>query len=354
MQSLRESKIKKVGSRGAGSDKMRTLDSDLGAKLAARLARAEAALVPPSEDTVDGCRGAARASVENLRAPVDSDLMAKLSMRKKLADTGDAPQPLTGKEEVSGDAVEQGRSELVSFLANVGELPAEHMTMEPELGDVAESGVILSDMDLGAMMIGHGAGLIGHGGGWGDGALGGMPDTFDAGYLPPYDPSGTGDGVGDPLLEQILRGTLAEAVNAGAVGSLEQVLADALGGEGSTLDPVNDVPVNWGNAAAAVWDGRTSEILGSGDEDEGTMFGFTIGTIDVEDEHAQAARGPGRVPAQNVSDPAALGQLPLDAGVGGMQKAVGWNDVEAGAYPLTGAQRRAVIAERESWSGSAF
>ena len=347
MQSLRESKIKKVGSRGAGSDKMRTLDSDLGAKLAARLARAEAALVPPSEDTVDGCRGAARASVDNLRAPVDSDLMAKLSMRKKLADTGDAPQPLTGKEEVSGDAVEQGRSELVSFLANVGELPAEHMTMEPELGDVAESGVILSDMDLGAMMIGHGAGLIGHGGGWGDGALGGMPDTFDAGYLPPYDPSGTGDGVGDPLLEQILRGTLAEAVNAGAVGSLEQVLADALGGEDSTLDPVNDVPVNWGNAAAAVWDGRTSEILGSGDEDEGTMFGFTIGTIDVEDEHAQAVRGPGRVPAQCVSDPAALGQLPLDAGVGGMQKAVGWKDVEAGAYPLTGAQRRAVIAERE-------
>ena len=290
-------------------------------------------------------------SVDTLRAPVDSDLAAKLSVRKKRAETDDVPQPLTGEGEVGEDVVEQGRNELVSFLAGVGELPAD-MTMAPEVGGVAESGPLEMDVDLAAMMIGHGAGLIGHGGGWGDGALGGVSDTLDAGYLPPYDPTGTGEGGGDMLLEQILRGTLADGADAGvgggAAGSeLEQVLADALGGETSTFDPVNEVPVNWGTAAAANWGARTSEMLGGGEEEEGSMFGFAIGTMDVNDERAWGVGGAGRIPAEYVSDPAGRGQMPLEAGVGGMQKAVGWKDVEAGAYPVTGAQRRAVIAERE-------
>lgn len=113
-------------------------------------------------------------------------------------------------------------------------------------------------------------------------------------------------------------------------------------GETAAFDPVNEVPVNWGTAAAAA---VGHELPGV--DDGGGLFGMTIGTMEVDDQS---------VPGGVYLSEDALGALYDAGGAGGVKKVVGWDDGggegvgESGwraAYPATGAQRRAMIAERE-------
>jgi len=165
------------------------------------------------------------------------DLKANLAARKASPEaleipplTTSVPPPTAGGGVNEDMGLEQGRNELVSFLAEVGELPAEHMLMGggSEVGVMGESGEIFPEIDIGAMMIGHGTGLIGHGGGWGDEADTAAYGALETYSLPPYHPAGL---VGDPLLEEILRGTLKEGLGAGGgENELETALLEALAG----------------------------------------------------------------------------------------------------------------------------
>jgi hypothetical protein len=116
---------------------------------------------------------------------------------------------------------------------------------------------------------------------------------------------------------------------------------------------VKEVPVNWAcAAAAAVGDDYREDFLEEGHEGGG-LFGFKIGTMEVDDEPTPLRPGwkqvgdDGKVPEAYLSEQA-LGQL-SDAGHSGVQKAVHWNDggSAGGQYPVTGAQRRTLIAQRE-------
>jgi len=346
-----------------GATSEEALDADLQAKLAARRARAEAAGAEPdmAAKVAPGGQG-----FDDVR--VSSDLKVKLAARKERAEKMPAQAEVGAVSDELG--LEDGRTELVSFLAGAGELDAGALTplaAAPGAGGQGESGVITPDIDIAALMIGHG-GLPGHGGNWGGGDTS-AADPFGATtYLAPYDPSGTGAG-GDPLLEEILKASLnpeAEVgVRPGGDGDeLERVLATALdAGDTSSFDPVTEVPVNWGDVAAAAAGGDEGdcELAAAAAraralqmEEGGALFDMKISTLQVDDDGQARVRvgDAGRVPVGYLSEQALA---PLTAaGGGGAHKVVNWADgaMEGpgpgpGGVPATGAQRRALIAERQ-------
>ena len=355
--------LKKGGGKGDRPDdkaKAEVLDSDLQAKLAARRARAEGGAVeaetPP---TTGGAQG-----FDDVRA--DPDLKVELLAKKERAERVPAKGEVGTVSDVLG--MEDGRTELVSFLAGAGELDANALAMAPGLGGLGESGVLAPEIDVAAMMIGHGTGLIGHGVGWSDDAGAGPYDVSGSAYLPPYDPAGTGS-ESDPLLEEILKASLGADADVGlppgaTSSELERVLQTALdvsGGAG--FDPVNEVPVNWGDVAAETHgvDDLDAELAAAAAraralqmDEGGGLFDMKIGTLQVEDDAQAKPRvgDAGRVPIGYLSEQALA---PLTAAGGsGVKKVVNWNEsgadavgAEGGGYPVTGAQRRAVIAERQ-------
>ena len=355
--------LKKGGGKGDRPDdkaKAEVLDSDLQAKLAARRARAEGGTVAPeTPPTTGGGQG-----VDDVRA--DPDLKVKLLARKERAEGAPAKGEVGTVSDVLG--MEDGRTELVSFLAGAGELDANDLAMAPGLGGLGESGVIAPEIDVAAMMIGHGTGLIGHGVGWSDDAGIGPYDVSDSGYLPPYDPAGTGS-ESDPLLEEILKASLGADADVGlppgaTSSELERVLQTALDASGGVaFDPVNEVPVNWGDVAAETHgvDDLDAELAAAAAraralqmEEGGGLFDMKIGTLQVDDDAQAKPRvgDAGRVPVGYLSEQALA---PLTAAGGsGVKKVVNWNEsgadavgAEGGGYPVTGAQRRAVIADRQ-------
>ena len=346
------------------------VDSDLEAKLATRRARAEVG--GPGEPQ-------AHVVTSPLRLPAsgggggDSDLMAKLSARKARAEAQEevppAPPPaaeILAKMGVGNEAtdVEERRDELVSFLAGAGELPG-----PIELSGATQAGLTgakgdgesvttpppPSDFDVGAMMIGHGA-LLGHGGGWGA-VSEEAPMHTGAEYLPPYDPTGVGMGGGDAQLEEIIKESLAGHGfgwdNAGSGNQLENALEEALAGHLPSFDPLKEVPVNWNTAAVASSNGVDIAEAQAEVESSGVLFGMKIGTLEVSTAEAGSSVPQ---PATYLSE-MALGPLTA-AGDVPMQKVAGWQSsaMDGSAtmadgvpfpFPATGAQRRALIAERE-------
>jgi len=350
-----------------------SLDTDLQAKLAARRARAEAGGAEPdvAAKAASGGQG-----FDDVR--VSADLKVKLAARKERAEMlpKERAEMLPARAEVGavsdGLGLDDGRTELVSFLAGAGELDAGTLTpLAAARGacGLGESGVITPDIDIASLMIGHGAGLLGHGGGWGDGDASAAEPFGATTYLAPYDPAGTG-AEADPLLEEILKASLNPGAEVGMRqggdgGELERVLATVLdAGETPSFDPVNEVPVNWGDVAAATagagdeWDTELAAAAARARamhmEEGGALFDMKIGTLQVEGDGQSRVRvgDAGRVSVGYLSEQALA---PLTAaGGGGVSKVVDWDEgamegLGAGGagYPATGAQRRAMIAERQ-------